>query len=180
MDICKLKFTILQLETFRLLCVRAGRKLTQREIAQELDVSATAVAKSLPKLEEEKFIIKQKSERALANYITLNRENPLVIGCKRAENLAMLYTSGLVEHLTEKYAGRTIILFGSYAKGEDIHTSDIDLAVIGKEKKIDVQKHESILHKQIRINHYENLKGIKKELKENLCNGIVLAGSIEL
>lgn len=180
MDMYKLKFTRLQLEIFRLLAVRTGEKLNQREMAGYLDVSPTAVAKSLPGLEKENLIKIEKSKNMNLNLVVLNRDDPQIIRLKRAENLKMLYQSGLVEFLEEKYPGCAIVLFGSFAKGEDTFRSDIDLAVIGLEKKLDLKEFEKRLEKEIRINYYSSLKEIKKELKENLMNGIVLLGNIEL
>jgi Mn-dependent DtxR family transcriptional regulator len=48
----KLKWTPLEKEIFSLLCIRAGEKLSQREIAKILKVFPTAVANSLQKLKE--------------------------------------------------------------------------------------------------------------------------------
>ena len=39
---------------------------------------------------------------------------------------------------------------------------------------------EKELGRQININFYNSFKNIHKHLKANLCNGIVLAGGIEL
>ena len=60
-------------------------------------------------------------------------------------------------------------------------TSDIDIAVIGrKEKKINPKGYEKSLERIIRINFYESFVTIHKHLKENLCNGILLSGGVEL
>jgi len=177
-DTYKLKFTILQLEIFRLLCVKTGQQLNQRQIAKHLNVSPTAVAKALPLLEKEQIV---KIDRGLTNAVQLNRDSQKTVELKRAENLRLLYESGLPEFIEESYPGCTIILFGSYARGDDTTRSDIDIAVIGtKEKDIDLSEYEKRLEKPIRINYYENLKRINTHLKSNLCNGIVLAGGIEL
>ena len=180
MDTYKLKWTRLQNEIFRILCIKTGEPLNQRKIANALKVSPTAVAKSLVKMEKEK-IITIKKESMNFNLVELNRDNPLAIGLKRAENLKMLYESGMPQFLEEKFPGSSIILFGSYSYGEDTSKSDIDIAIIGvKEKEIDMNKFENILVKEIRINFYDNFKIVHKHLKENLCNGILLKGGIEL
>ena len=104
-----------------------------------------------------------------------------VINLKKVENQRSIYESGLLELLKEKYPGCTIILFGSYARGEDTFKSDIDITIIGSNKiKINLEKYKKNLEREIRINHYKTFKEINKELKENLCNGIVLSGGIEL
>ncbi|MBI2575000.1 hypothetical protein HYV82_03890, partial [Candidatus Woesearchaeota archaeon] len=56
-----------------------------------------------------------------------------------------------------------------------------DVAVIGrKEKATDSTKYERALERKISINFYDSFKNIHKHLKENLCNGFVLAGGVEL
>ena len=41
-----------------------------------------------------------------------------------------LHKSGLIDYLWEKLAPQTIVLYGSYAKGEVTKKSDLDIAVI--------------------------------------------------
>ena len=181
MDTYKLKFTILQQKIFRLLCIKAGEKLNQRQIAKLLKVSPTAIAKSIPKLEKENLIIKEKQKNMNLNLIMLNRNNKISMQLKRTENLKLIHEAGLNEFLEEELPGATIILFGSYSRGDDTTSSDIDIAVIGrKEKAIILGNFEKRLERKIILNFYPSLKEVHKELKENLCNGIVLSGGIEL
>jgi len=137
--------------------------------------------KALPTLAEENFIkIKQDKETKRWD-IALNRGYHRMLQLKRADNLKLIYETGLADFLEKEFAGATIILFGSYARGEDIITSDIDIAVIGrKEKEVDVELYEKALERQIRINFYASFHKIHKHLKENLCNGILLAGGVDL
>ena len=181
MDTYKLKFTVLQMEIFRLLCVKAGESLNQREIAFLLKVSPTAVANSLPKLEKESFIVRERQKKMNLSLIRLNRDSRKVMQLKRTENLRMLYESGLSNFLEEELPGASIILFGSYSRGDDTNSSDIDIAAIGrKEKRIILERFEKYLERKITINFYRSLKEVHKELKENICNGIVLSGGIQL
>ena len=100
---------------------------------------------------------------------------------KRVANLKQIYETGLADFLEKEFAGAAIILFGSYSRGDDIANSDIDIAVIGrKDKLIGLSAYEKLLERTININFYESWKKIHKNLKENICNGIVLAGGIEL
>lgn len=178
-DIYKLKFTVLQSEILRFLFVKAGASFNARATAKALNVSQTAISKALPLLEKEELVkIEKKSGRWS---IKLNRDNPKAVAFKRAENLKMLYESGAASFLEEQLPGATIILFGSYSRGDDTITSDIDMAIIGrKEKNLDLARFENRLERKINLNFYPSLKEIHKELRENLCNGIVLAGGIEL
>ncbi len=181
MDTHKLKLTRLQNEIFRLLCVKAGESLNQREISKALEVSPTAVSKSLKGLENENLIKVKRESKINLLLIELNRDNRRAIELKRAENLRMIYESGLVDFLEEKFPGDLIILFGSYSYGEDYYNSDIDIAVIGtKQKDINLDKFEKILSREININFYFNLKEIHKNLRSNIFNGIILSGRISL
>jgi len=179
MDTYKLNFTILELEIFSLLSLKAGEKLSQRDIAKELKVSPTAVANSVKKLIG-KNLIKLERTKTI-NFISFNRDNPKAIELKRVENLKQIYLSEIHDFLEEKLAGATIILFGSYSKGEDTNTSDIDIAVIGrKDKVMDLKVFEKRLNRKININFYDSWKNIHKHLKNNILNGIVITGSVDL
>lgn len=180
-NIYKLKLTNLQQSIMRLLFIRAGSALNQRAIANALKVSQPAVMKSLPYLEKENFIKLNQDKESKRWAIELNRENHKVMQLKKADNLKLIYESELADFIEREFAGTTIILFGSYARGEDTNSSDIDLAVIGgKGKKADLAKFEALLERKININFYYSFKDIHKNLKENLFNGIVLYGGVEL
>jgi len=180
-NIYKLKLTNLQRGVLRLLYVKAGISLNQRQISKILEVTQPAIMKALPQLEKDNLIkIKQDKETKRWS-IELNRDYHIVIQLKRADNLRQIYETGLADFLEKEFAGATIILFGSYSKGEDIINSDIDIAVIGRrDKQIDLSVYEKKLERKININFYESFKSIHKNLKENLCNGIILVGGVEL
>ena len=179
MDTYKLKWTPLDQEIFSLLCVKVQEKLSQREIAKLLKVSPTAVASSVKRLKEKKLLIIEKTKTI--NFIYFNRKNQRAIELKRVENLKNIYISSLSDYLLEELPGSTIILFGSYSRGEDISTSDIDLAVIErKEKRLDLDRYEKDLNRKISVNFYLSWKDIHPHLKNNILNGILLQGSIEL
>jgi predicted nucleotidyltransferase/biotin operon repressor len=181
MAMYKLKFTRLQNEIFRLLCIKTGEKISQRQAAFFLGVSTTAVAKAIPLLEKEGLIKVHRDKRMNLNQVELERDNAHALEMKKAENLKLVSESGLSDFLEEKFAGCTIILFGSYSRGDDTVESDIDIAIIGsKQKAVDLSVFEGILEREVIIQFYGSLKGINKELRENIVNGIVLAGRIEL
>jgi predicted nucleotidyltransferase len=181
MELFKHKFTKLQGEIFSLLSMKSGEELSQSEIAKFLKVSCTAVAKSLPLLEREKLIIIKKDKSIKLLKIKFNRENKRAAELKRAENLKNIYESGLSDYFENELAGGTIILFGSYCRGEDTKNSDIDLAVIGrKDKLLRVEEYEKKLGRKININFYNSIKSIHENLKNNILSGILLAGELEL
>ena len=188
MDTYKVKWTRLQASIFRLLCIKAGQEFNLREIAKLLSVSPTAISKALPILEKEELIDIKKSKTMNLVLVSFNRGSEKAIGLKRVENLKTIYESGIINFLENEFPGSTIILFGSYSRGDDASPenleagkSDIDIAIIGsKDKRIDLEKFEKKLEKEININFYDSFNKIHKHLKDNILNGILLSGGIEL
>mgnify|MGYP001578274958 CR=1 FL=1 len=155
--------------------MKSGISLNQRQIANFLEVSSPAVMKALPKLEKYSLLKIKRDKETKRLAIELNRNNYKAMQLKRADNLKQIYETGLVDFLEKEFAGATIILFGSYSKGEDVVNSGIDIAVIGrKDKQIKLTEYEKELERQINLSFYDTFKNIHKNLKENLCNGIVL------
>lgn len=185
MDMYKVKWTKLQAGIFRFLCIKAGQSLNLRGVARPLKVSPTAVSNALIELEKEGLVKAEKSKTINLMSIEFNRDNKKAVEMKRVENLKMIYESGLSDFLFNEFPGCTIILFGSYSRGEDTwieeNRSDIDIAVIGtKRKEVDLTKFDKMLERTVIINFYGSWKDIHKHLKNNILNGIVLSGGIEL
>ncbi|MGM5485298.1 MAG: nucleotidyltransferase family protein [Nanobdellota archaeon] len=171
-------FTGLQEEIFRLLCIKAGERLSQGEIARLIGATPMGVSKALRGLKG--FVNVEKSKAMNLNLISLLRDSR-TLRLKHLDNLRQIYESGLIEYLEENNPGSTIILFGSYSRGEDRSDSDIDIAIVGSEdKRTSLKNYEKILQRHINLGFYDSFAGIDKELRENLCNGIVLSGGIEL
>ncbi len=180
LNIYKPKLTNLQQAILRLLSVKAGLSLNQRQIAKALKVSAPAVMKALPGLEKDDLINIKQDRETKRWEIKLNRDNHRVMQFKRSDNLKLIYETGLADFLEKEFAGATIILFGSYSRGEDTFNSDIDIAIIGrKDKQIALSEYEQAFGRKININFYDSFKNIHKYLKANLYNGILLAGGVE-
>ncbi len=119
--------------------------------------------------------------------IKANRNNERFIRSKIVYNLNLIYQSGLVEFLVEHYGNpKAIILFGSFRRGEDLSTSDIDIAIEGETDEYKVfrlVKHidnfEREFGRQIQI-HLFNRKNIDPHVFNNIANGIVVAGFLEV
>ncbi len=179
-NIYKSEFTLLQQEILRCLFVKAGMSFNARGLARPLDRTQAGIVKALPGLEK-KSVVKIKKDKDSGRWsIELNRENARAIALKRVENLRMIYESGLVDFLEEKFPGSMIILFGTYSKGEDTINSDIDIAIISKEKQVDLKKFDKILERTIFLHFYDSLDKIDKNLKSNILKGITLIGVGEI
>ena len=75
---------------------------------------------------------------------------------------------------------KCIILFGSYSRGEDTETSDIDIFVEAKKQRIKIDKFEGVLKRKIEIHFNEDFNNYSKELKNNIINGDALYGYLEV
>ena len=142
---------------------------------------------SFPELEKENLISVEKSETMNLMSIKFNRDNKKAIELKRTENIKLIYESGLVDFLYNEFPGCTIILFGSYSRGEDVWTketaenkSDVDIAIIGtKGKDVNLTEFDKKLERIININFYKSWS-IDVHLRNNILNGIILSGGVEL
>lgn len=102
-------------------------------------------------------------------------------------NLSFIYQSGLVEFLNEHFNNpKSIVLFGSFRKGEDLSASDIDIAIENDEAKEyktlqlkQLTEFESAINRKIQI-HLFNRKNIDENVFNNIANGIVLLGFLEV
>ncbi len=150
-----------------------------RELSRNLKISFPWVRKLVNILVKQGLLISRK-ERGLV-IVTANRENQLYLATKRSYNLLSVYKSGLVPFLIEAYRRpEVIVLFGSYAKGEDTERSDIDLAIFTNRKlNPALQPFQKKLERPIRIQEMEKAK-ITKDFLTTLANGIVLTGYLEI
>ncbi len=176
-----IKWTQMQATILRVLCIKAGTSVSLRGIARMIKKTPTAVSNALSTLKKVGMIKAEKSKNMNLLSIELNRDDPQALAFKRVENLRMIYESGIVGYLKEHFQGSTMILFGSYSKGEDTVQSDIDIAIIGaKEKNLDLRVFDKLFERKVSINFYKSFKDIHKHLLDNILNGILLNGGVDI
>lgn len=145
-----------------------------RELARLSGISPASVINYLKRFEEER-LIRRYEKRGIPFYVA-ERDSDDFIFNKKLSILYELQVSGLINFLWDNLHPSAIILYGSYAKGESIENSDIDIFIVGKEKEISLDKFEDIFGREIHLIFEENPKKIPKRLRSNLINGVVLKG----
>jgi predicted nucleotidyltransferase len=150
------------------------------EIARRADLTPRGTQYILESLKRDNWV-KNESTDVVNNYWG-NYESDKFIGLKRSLNLYSLYSSGLISTLEEYYkTPKCIVLFGSYAKGEDTKKSDIDIAIETQMDNLpDLSVFESKLARTISIQLVQDIKKESDNFKNSLANGIVLSGYLEV
>ncbi|OYT38257.1 hypothetical protein B6U82_00310 [Candidatus Pacearchaeota archaeon ex4484_31] len=145
-----------------------------KEISKKIGIAPTSVRNHIKDLLD-KDLIKKKKARPFDGFIA-NRENEDFIFYKKVYNLYSL--KELTEFLISSLWPKLIVVFGSYARGEDIEESDIDILIISKTKKeINLKKFEKKLKRKINLLIIDKLEKLDKNLIKKIYNGIVLYGS---
>ncbi|HJZ19281.1 MAG TPA: nucleotidyltransferase domain-containing protein [Candidatus Nanoarchaeia archaeon] len=149
-----------------------------RELSRLSKISPPSVMAYLKEFEREE-LIKSFKKRGVPFYKS-EIDSEKFREYKKISILFELNDSGLTNFLWDELSPKAIILYGSFAKGESLEESDIDLFVIGKERKIKLEEFEKKLGRKIHLMFDDNPKNIPNELKNNLVNGIVLKGYLKL
>ena len=149
-----------------------------RELSKETGLSTTSVISAIKLLEKLKVILVKKTD--LTTNIRANFDSESYVYYKRIFNLYMLHH--LIEVLLEIYKPKVIVLFGSFAKGEDIEESDIDLLILSNEKTkgIDTLLYEKTLKRKLNLHILKDLSHSSNEFRNAVANGVVLHGYLKV
>ncbi len=157
-----------------------------RLLARRTGLHPNTVIKVTAMLAQEGLITKEKSKETNFHIIRANTSNRMFRLAKLFFNINKIYTSGIIDALNDTFAYPTIILFGSYAKAENTKESDIDLFIITAEKKhFNTDAFLEKLDAEIQLfvhtkSEFGKVKKQNKELINNVMNGIILEGYIEV
>ena len=156
-----------------------------REIAKITGRSPTTISKYLNSMKKEGLLLSKKVSNHL--FFRSRTDNIQYKMMKKDYNLKKIISSGLISYIEEHLNNpEAIILFGSFAKGEDIQKSDIDIAVISPIKKeLSLEGFENKLKHNIQLflfskKDIDKMKTKNKELLNNIINGIVVNGFWEV
>tara|TARA_Y100000310_G_C20634976_1_gene790667 strand:+ start:631 stop:1143 length:513 start_codon:yes stop_codon:yes gene_type:complete len=149
-----------------------------RELARITKLNPNTIINITLNLKKENIIIKRKNKNLVE--IKANIEDKKFIRKKRIFNLKQLYNSGLVDFLIEFYnEPESIVVIGSYSRGEDIERSDIDIVIItNKRENPEIKIFGKKLKRKMHILAMKR-EDISQEFFKNLINGIVLHGYLK-
>ncbi len=155
-------------------------QLRVRHIEKDIGVPLPSAIRYARELEEEEVL--KSSFVSGVKLFSADRTSGQFLVEKRMYNIMALSDSGLLKYLVETLDNPTIVLFGSYSKGEDVEDSDIDLYVEAQAKKLaGLKKFENILNRKIQIFFYTIINDVEnKELANNIINGVTLNGFLEV
>ncbi len=160
-----------------------NRKFSIRELSRVLKINHTTVRQYLNKLVKEGFLSSKKEGLYSFYQLVLDKKT---FNLKLYYNLEKIRESKIIEDLEKNYDLPVIVLFGGYASAMDDTTSDIDVCLISNiEKEFSTEKYEKKLNRKVSIHKFnktswEKAKKSNPNLINNICNGIVLSGELEI
>lgn len=169
-----------QFEVARLIFNHPNKIFHIRELEKLTKLSTTAVISALDSLGKYEIVKVEKTN--ITTNIKANLESDNYSFYKRIYNLYML--KKFINKLRNIYTPKTIVLFGSFARGEDIEQSDIDLLVITNKTSEDIKDLPSLcekeLNRKLNMHILTSLDKSSAEFKNAVANGIVLQGYLKL
>ena len=151
------------------------------EVVRKAKVTRAAANKWLKKYAKE-GLLKRIKVKGKFPYFMAGSNNPVYYSRKRLYALEQLYNSGLISQLLSLKEAKTVIIFGSIAKGDWYKDSDIDIFIYGNAGSLDKHVYELRLKRSIELHIFENkseISRIKTGLIQNIINGYVVKGSIQ-
>lgn len=174
----------IELNNLKLFFEQPEREFHLRELARILKKNPVTVQKHLEPFVKQ-GVISRRNERNLELYSS-NTEDFYYKQCKISYNKFKLIDSKLPDELKNRYNMPTIVMFGSYSKGEDNENSDVDICVLSEIKSnINLSKYEKKLNRSIQLHKFNkkewnSLKSNNPGLVNSIINGIVLHGFLEV
>jgi len=174
-----------KLRVLEVLFLYPEKEFSMTDLAKEAGVAKSNIGKILEELRTKGFV--EIIKLNVMWRIKSSQQDEGFLRSKIIYNLNMVYQSGLAGFLVDFFKNpKSITLFGSFRKGEDTSNSDIDIAIEdegAKEHRIMQLKElaglEARTKRKIQI-HLFNRKNIDAGLFNNIANGIVLSGFLEV
>jgi len=148
-----------------------NKSYTIRELAKLTKIPKSTTQKYLQELKK-KELISQDNRPSHNRLFKIKKINYYV---------EKLIEIGLIDFLEKELNAETIILFGSFRKGESEKESDIDLFIESMVKKeVNLNSFEKKIKHKIDLFIEEDINKLPENLKSNIFNGIKLQGFLRL
>lgn len=151
-----------------------------KDIVNQAKISENRANCWLKDLLKEEIIVYHKI-KGKTPYYTANFEHINYKTKKKLYATEQFYQIGFLKHL-ESLKANTVVIFGSFSRA-DWHTkSDIDLFIIGEDKKLEKGKYEQLLHREVQLFTFKSQKEVKKAnpyLISNILNGYFVKGNVQ-
>ena len=151
------------------------------EMVAEAKVTKAVANKWLKKYVKEGLLKRVKTQGRFP-YFTAGGNNPVYRSWKRLYALETLHKSGLMQQLLLLKSAKTVVIFGSIARGDWYKSSDIDIFIYGRAEELNKSLYESKLKRSIEIHEFESrkeLKEVKTGLLANVLNGYLVKGQMQ-
>ncbi len=150
-----------------------------REIGRKTGSDTKTVMKYLKKFTKQGIILRKKKRNSFPYY-----EANLMSRFYRYEKshaiMEKLFESGIIDYLEKELTPKTMVIYGSIRKGTYHPKSDIDLFVHAKYKRVDLYSFEKKLGHKVHLLFEGDISTLSKGLLQNIYNGIVISGELEL
>lgn len=150
-----------------------------RELSRTTRLDTKTVMKYLRDFTDRKILIRRYKKGSFP-YFEANRMSHTYLFNKSHLLVKKIIESNLVNFIETKLQPKAIVLFGSVPRGVYHRESDIDLFVQTPYKRLDLSKFEKNLGHKIQLFFETNLNSLSKGLLENIYNGEVLSGRLEV
>lgn len=164
---------------------RPNKAFSLSDLADILDMGKTTANRVVKSLQEEGFL--QVEVLGKIWRISCAHNHPYLISRKVPYHLQLLYETNVIDMILERYPGaKSIVLFGSYRKGDDMQESDVDIAVeVVDDEQVRIEELGVIdklgYRRDVPVNlHIFSRNHININLFNNIANGIVLHGFLEV
>lgn len=154
-------------------------RLRLRQIERATNLSFPSVVRYVKELVDESFLKSQSISGVV--FYSANRSSQHFRFEKRNFNIDLFLGSTMMKYLEKTFPASAIVLFGSFFKGEDVESSDVDIFIQSSKKIILPKNISSSFHLPIQIFSASSLiKLSNPHLANNIVNGLTIQGSLEV
>ncbi|MDO8627032.1 MAG: nucleotidyltransferase domain-containing protein [Candidatus Diapherotrites archaeon] len=165
-----------------------GQGFQWRELCRLTQLSPKSVLNYLQELIREELVVKSKTRSTGYPVYFANRSNERFRFLKKINTIMSIsdlqykkLKKTLLDYVVSECSPDVVVLFGSASRGEDLLDSDIDLFVQSKEKELkNLDFFEKLLKRKINLFFKSDFNALSSELKNNIINGNVLYGHINI